>query len=84
MPKTLNTNTLAFDNYAQFGNAVRQVREGKGLTQIELAKKAGVGSNFVRNLEMGMPSLGMDKISNVLESLSINAIIFSRPAKRKK
>ena len=36
------------------------------LTQPELAKKAGVGLRFVRDLEQGKPSLRLDKVNEVL------------------
>ena len=36
------------------------------LTQSELAKKAGVGLRFVRELEQGKPSLRIDKVNEVL------------------
>lgn len=77
-------NRLVFDDYAQFGNEVRQARLDKGLTQIDLAKKAGVGAKFVYELEICKPTVRLDKVFNVLDVLAIKAITFPRPAKRKK
>ena len=37
-----------------------------GLTQKELADKAGVGLRFVRELESGKGTLRMDKVNRVL------------------
>ena len=41
-------------------------RSGLGLKQEELAKKAGVGIRFLRELEQGKESLKMDKVNQVL------------------
>lgn len=41
-------------------------RKELGLTQPELAEKAGVGLRFVRELEREKPTLRMDKVNQVL------------------
>ena len=41
-------------------------RKEVGLTQIELARKAGVGLRFVRDLEQGKASLRTDTVNKVL------------------
>lgn len=48
---------------AQF---VKERRRRSGLSQPELARKAGVGLRFVRDLEQGKSSLRMDKVNQVL------------------
>ena len=45
---------------------VRQKRKEAGLTQKEMAFKAGVGLRFVRELERGKPTLQMNKVNQVL------------------
>jgi y4mF family transcriptional regulator len=52
---------------AQF---VRERRKSLGLTQRELAEKAGVGLRFVRNLEQGKDSIRLDKANAVLALFS--------------
>ena len=42
-------------------------RKKLGLTQQDLAKKAGVGLRFIRDLEQGKESLRMDKVNDVLK-----------------
>ena len=41
-------------------------RRTYGLTQAELAARAGVGLRFVRDLEQGKISVRMDKVNQVL------------------
>ncbi|MCR5842151.1 MAG: helix-turn-helix transcriptional regulator [Bacteroidales bacterium] len=45
---------------------IKQKRKRFGLTQVELAMRAGVGLRFVRDMEQGKKSLRMDKVDEVL------------------
>ena len=45
---------------------VKKIRKLNGLTQPEMALKAGVGLRFVRDLEQGKETLKMDKVNDVL------------------
>lgn len=45
---------------------VKERRRVLGITQIELADRAGVGLRFVRELEQGKASLRLDKVNQVL------------------
>ena len=45
---------------------IKQQRKKYGLTQVELAERAGVGLRFVRDLEQGKQTLRMDKVNDVL------------------
>ena len=45
---------------------IKQKRKKYGLTQVELAMRAGVGLRFVRDMEQGKKSLRMDKVNEVL------------------
>lgn len=45
---------------------VKRKRRDNGLTQEDLAWKAGVGLRFVRDLEQGKETLRMDKANRVL------------------
>jgi len=46
---------------------VKDRRMAAGLTQPELADKAGVGLRFVRELEQGKQTLRIDKVNQVLQ-----------------
>jgi y4mF family transcriptional regulator len=47
-------------------NFVRQSRGMAGLTQEQLAQRSGVGSRFLRELELGKATLRMDRVQEVL------------------
>lgn len=45
---------------------VKERRRSLGLTQKDLADRAGVGLRFIRDLEQGKASLRLDKVNQVL------------------
>lgn len=45
---------------------VKEQRKRNGLTQADLARMAGVGYRFVRELESGKKTLRLDKVNQVL------------------
>ncbi|SDD74967.1 helix-turn-helix transcriptional regulator [Pedobacter soli] len=45
---------------------VKAKRKELGLTQEDLALNAGVGLNFIRDLEQGKKTLRLDKVNDVL------------------
>ena len=49
-----------------FSVFLKEKRKSVGLTQEELAAKAGVGLRFVRDLEQGKKTLRLDKVNQVL------------------
>ena len=51
-------------------NFVKERRKFLGITQVELAEKAGLGLRFVRELEQGKTSLRMDKVNDLLALFS--------------
>ncbi len=48
---------------------IRGLRKNIGLTQVEFAKRAGVGLRFLRELENGKITIRMDKLMQVLDFL---------------
>ena len=46
---------------------LKDKRKSLGLTQQNLAFKAGVGIRFIRDLEQGKETLRMDKVNQVLK-----------------
>ena len=51
---------------SNFSTFLKEKRKALGLTQEELASKAGVGLRFVRDLEQGKKTLRLDKVNQVL------------------
>jgi len=45
---------------------IKERRRSMGLTQKDLADRAGVGLRFIRDLEQGKTSLRLDKVNQVL------------------
>ena len=45
----------------------KQLRKEAGLTQVEVAKRAGLGLRFIRELEQGKSTIRLDKLNQVLE-----------------
>lgn len=48
---------------------IKKLRKNNGLTQLEFAKRAGVGLRFLRELESGKTTVRMDKLMRVLDFL---------------
>ena len=46
---------------------VKMLRKQYKLTQEELSLKSGVGLRFVRDLEQGKETLGLDKVNQLLD-----------------
>jgi HTH-type transcriptional regulator / antitoxin HipB len=57
---------------------VRSRRGQLGLTQQDLADMAGVSERFVRFVEQGKPSIQLDSLTAVLETLGLELRIATR------
>lgn len=53
-------------NNTPFGPFLKQKRKETGLTQEELANKAGVGLRFIRDVEQGKKSIRLNTLNSVL------------------
>jgi y4mF family transcriptional regulator len=51
---------------------VKNSRRKLGLTQIDFAKRAGVGLRFLRELEGGKTTVRLDKLNQVLDFLGVH------------
>jgi y4mF family transcriptional regulator len=60
---------------------VRSRRGRLGLTQQDLADMAGVSERFVRFVEQGKPSIQLDSLMAVLETLGLELRLTARPGK---
>lgn len=48
---------------------IKNLRKKLHLTQVNFAKRAGVGLRFLRKLEEGKPTVRLDKVNQVLDFL---------------
>lgn len=48
---------------------IKKLRKENGLTQVEFAKRVGVGLRFLRELERGKITVRVDKLMQVLDFL---------------
>lgn len=55
----------------QIGKTIREERKRTGLRQKELGEYAGVGINFISQLEQGKESVRFDKLLEVLKVLGL-------------
>lgn len=53
----------------QLGEVLRAARKQLGLTQPQLALAAGVGVRFIVDMEAGKPTLRLETVLRVIESL---------------
>lgn len=60
------------------GLKIQQLRKEIGLTQIDFAKRVGVGLRFVRELEQGKVSVRLDKVNQVLDFLGYQLEVVRR------
>ena len=51
---------------------IKGLRKKTRLTQVEFAKRVGVGLRFIRELEQGKSTIRLDKLNQVLEFLGFH------------
>ena len=51
---------------------IKNLRKKMGLTQVDFAKRAGVGLRFFRELERGKTTVRLDKLNQVLDFLGVH------------
>lgn len=64
---------------SDLGRIIRAKRKSDGKRQVDLAKKSGVGTRFISDLENGKKTIEMGKVFLVLEALEIQ--LLTRPKK---
>ncbi len=63
---------------SQVGEAIRRFRKQRGLTQRQLADKAGCSLMYVSNLERGKPTAEIGIALNVLDALEVDLSLTDR------
>ncbi|HMR49467.1 MAG TPA: type II toxin-antitoxin system Y4mF family antitoxin [Arachnia sp.] len=59
--------------------AVRLARKERGLTQAQVAERAGVGRDWVVRLEQGNPRLELSKVLDVVHVLGLEITLSDAP-----
>jgi HTH-type transcriptional regulator/antitoxin HipB len=62
-----------------FGSAVRRARKEQGLSQAELAARAGVGRPWLSELETGKRTAELGRALSVLSALDLAVAFVPRP-----
>lgn len=57
--------------HAALGAAVREIREQRGLTQQQLADKAGVASTFLSDIERGVRNPSWSTVLGIAKALGV-------------
>ena len=62
-----NRENIAISGIAKTLNTqIKDLRKKANLTQVEMAKRTGVGLRFVRDVEQGKATVRIDKVNQVL------------------
>lgn len=62
------------DFMADFGAAVRRLREQRGITQAELAERVGLGRTSMTNLERGRQNPPLSLLPELARALGVTAL----------
>ena len=62
-----------------FGSAVRRARNEQGLTQAELAQRAGVGRPWLSELETGKRTVELGRALSVVSALGLAVAFVPQP-----
>lgn len=60
--------------------AVRQARRQRGMTQAQLAQRAGVGRDWIVRLEKGSPRLELSRVLDTFAALGLSLSVVDAPA----
>ncbi len=71
---------LETDIRTRFGGRLREVRQARGLSQEELAFKAGLHRTYVSSAERGQRNVGLVNVERLAQALDIEiGELFGRP-----
>lgn len=63
--------------FKELGRQLKEAREKAGLTQSELAEKAGVNANYYAVVERGEKNISYEKLQRILKVLNIKSLDIS-------
>ena len=81
-----NTEVLELTSRApdQLGVAIQRIRKQQGMTQQELAEKAGVQQRTISKIENGQLNTELNTIFNILNALKLEMVIREKSSKKLK
>jgi transcriptional regulator with XRE-family HTH domain len=65
---------MAIDFLEDFGRAVRQLRQERGMTQAELAARLSLGRTSITNLEKGQQSPPLSMLPEIASALGVDPL----------
>lgn len=65
-------------NTSEFASAIRNLRRSKGLTQMDLAARAGVGRQWISDVESGKSTLRFTTVLSLLDALDVELTLQTR------
>jgi transcriptional regulator with XRE-family HTH domain len=66
-------NPITDANKKEFGEKLRKMREEKGFTQADVAKAAGINTNYYACIERGEINTTYDKIQSIVKALNVKS-----------
>jgi len=60
--------------YKGLGKKLKEAREKAGLTQLELAEKAGINANYYAVVERGEKNISYEKLQRIMKVLNIKSL----------
>ena len=71
--------TIEIIDTLRLGRLIRRARKARGLTQIGLAREAGMGERFIVDLEHGKPTCEVGRVLRVLGLLNLTLSVEPPP-----
>lgn len=65
----------------KIGQLIHQIRQERGLTQAELARRLGTSQSAVNRIEHGKQNLSIDTLQRISNTLNYPIITLSEPGK---
>lgn len=77
--KETKMSPVVIRSYDHLGSTIRRVRKLRGITQGQLAKKAGLTQTTISNLERAKSSAEIETLILIFAALNLDMVIASRP-----
>src|SRR6478735_11712688 len=79
VPTTTAALPIAPDPLAAVGSLVRSARQGRGLTQAQLAERLGTSQSAIHRIEQGSQNVSLDMLARISAALDSEIISFGAP-----